>query len=339
MDATDSLGGCRSGKNAIKSGDYRTSGGVISIMALDGTMCSLTEVLHTESQTEVILRIFETFTNSTIHHDYYCRQVVAFGYDMMCNILSRLSSPVMDQLMRNDELVKQVLYWWDTLGLHRLFIDKLHISSHDHIFCQNDENTGLLHPKLSKFKGILNEIDEKVNEQQVEQLWRFMNRMGSMRLLCTERFGIALFLQREHHNNENKLRLEAAGYRWEPLSNWNLIREMNEESYFAFDGIASADELLSRQTVGDIQRIGFALDEEIEYRNVWVPWDESESMFKVNQEQLELLKGVKAQVQFRKAMAGTVNIAEIKDFVIGWKSIKIWKRFKVLITNFVASLL
>ena len=337
---TDSLGGCRSGKNLIKSDEYRTSGGVVAIMSTDGFVCSLTEVLHTESQTEVILRIYETFAlnnDSHVHYDYFCRMIVAFGYDMMCNILERLWSKPMRQLMDNDELVKGILYFFDALGLERLFIDKMHISSHKHTVCQNDETTGLLHPNLSKFKGILNGLKEKVNEQQVEQLWKITNPMKSMRLLCSERFGLALFLQREQHNHENKIQLENDGYCWEPLSNWRSLRETSIDGLSQFTELKRADELVHIKTLRSIQRVRFRLAEQVEYHNVWVPYGESHSVFKVNLEQKVVLRGVRAHAQFRKSLAGTVNIAEIKDFVSGWKSPATWNRFKIILSEYIQS--
>ena len=339
---TDSLGGCRSGKNLIKPDEYRTSGGAVAIMSLDGFVCSLTEVLHTESQTEVILRTYETFAlnnDSPIHYEYFCRMIVAFGYDMMCNILERLLSQPMQQLVDKDELVKGMLYFFDALGLDRLFIDKMHISTHKHTVCQNDEATGLLHPKLSKFKGILNGIKEKVNEQQVEQLWKITNVMMSMRLLCPERFGLALILQREHHNHENKIRLEDDGYCWEPLSNWKSLRETSIDGFAQFSDLKTIDELVQSKSLRSIQRIGFRLSEHTGYHNIWVPWDKSHSVFKVNLEQKSILRGVRAHAQFRKTQTGTVNIAEIKDFVCGWKSAKIWAQFEVIIAEYVKYML
>ena len=338
---TDSLGGCRSGKNLIKSDEYRTSGGTVAIMSLDGFLCSLTEVLHTESQTEVILRIYETFAlnnDSHIHYDYFCRMIVAFGYDMMCNILERLLSRPMQQLMDRDELVKGILYFFDALGLHRLFIDKMHISTHKHTVCQNDEVTGLLHPHLSKFKGILNGIKGKVNEQQVEQLWKITNVMNSMRLLCPERFGLALILQREHHNHENKNRLEEEGYCWEPICNWKSLRETSIVGLNQFDMLKRISELTQSKMLQDIQRIRFRLKENVEYRNVWTPRDEVHPVFKVNLEQKAILRGVRAHAQYRKNQTGTVHIAEIKVFLTGWKSADVWERFKVIITEYINSL-
>ena len=337
-ETTDSLGGCRSGKNSIKSDEYRTSGGVVAIMSLDGFVCSLTEILHTESQTEVILRTYETFAlnnDSHIHYDYFCRMIVAFGYDMMCNILERLLSRPMQQLMDRDELVKGILYFFDVLGLDRLFIDKMHIKTHKHVVCQNDEATGLLHPNLSKFKGILNGIKEKVNEQQVEQFWKITNVMQSMRLLCPERFGLALILHREHHNHENKIQLEDEGYCWEPLSNWKSLRETSIEGFCQFSGLQTMNQLVHSQTLQSIQRIGFLIDENIEYKNVWMLSDEPVSMFKVNQEQQEILVGLSSFLRFCKVTAGTVTIEEAKEYVCGWKGPKIWKRFEKIIIRLV----
>ena len=310
-------------------------------MSLDGFVCSLTEVLHTESQTEVILRTYETFAlnnDSPIHYEYFCRMIVAFGYDMMCNILERLLSQPMQQLVDKDELVKGMLYFFDALGLDCLFIDKMHISTHKHTVCQNDEATGLLHPKLSKFRGILNGIKEKVNEQQVEQLWKITNVMTSMRLLCPERFGLALILQREHHNHENKIRLEDEGYCWEPLYNWRSLRETSIEGLGRFCALQRIDKLTQSKSLRNIQRIGFRLAENTEYHNVWMPWDESHSVFKVNLEQKAILRGVRAHAQFRINQAGFVDIAEIKDFITGWKSADVWKQYKVIITEYVKSL-
>ena len=330
----DSLCGCRSGENTIKSNDYRKSGGSIALMSLDGFLLNFSEVLHTESPTEVIIRVYDAFTLSETHWEYFLRFVVALGYDMPCNILHRLLSPKM-QRMRDEDSVKHILYVWNKLGLERLFIDKMHIKRHIKPICTNDETVGLLHPKLIKFQGILNDIDEKVNEQQVEQLWVILNKLKCTKLLCEEKHSFSYFLKKQHHNHQNKEKLESIGYCWEPVTNWKSIRTSDLTQYRHFDFFQGEEELLKIKKIKDIERIDVGFSFPTNYRNVWISSGEQQSEWRINEKQKELIEGLTPFVRFRFNMAGIVTVSEVQDYVIGWKGKSAWDTFSCYLTDFV----
>ena len=296
---------------------------------------NLSEVLHTESPTEVILRIFDTFTSSDEHWEYFCRHLVALGYDFMCNMLRRLLSTKMKDMMYRDESVREILFFWHKLGLHRLFIDKMHIQTHKEAICSNDEDSGLLHPKLSKFKGILNGIPQKVNEQMVEQKWVMMNRLNSIRLMNWERFDFSLFLKREHNNHQNKLRLDSKGYCYESNSNWKSLRTFGDLEYFMFDGFETERSLVEIVNVMDVQREAYEDEANRTYRNIWLRWDEENARWECDSLQRELMVELRPFVSYRMTVAGSVDLSDIEDFICGWKGADVWKRFKPFVTDFI----
>lgn len=364
----DSLGGCRVAKNMTKPKIHH-SGGIVCLMALSGFMYCLTEVLHHESPTEVILRTYDTFTSSEVHLDYFCRFLVLFGYDMMCNIVVTLLSDTMEKLVVIDESVKYILFFWSVFGLERLFIDKLHVRTHKHKMCQNDENIGILHPKLSKFKRLLtaeekgeeenhlgydedNDLAEdedekeqklkKVNHQQVEQLWKTTNRMKCMRLLSMDKFRFALMMQREHHNNQNKLNLEAIGYRWEIPSNWRKIRSFHSDKkeekslkWWMFYRLKPWEEWQRIKRISNIERIDFKFDTETEYTNIWLPWDQLNSKFPVNDELHGVIDNLDGYINLNhKPPSATLTESDIEKWVCGIHGRAGWERYNIICIEF-----
>lgn len=219
----NAMNACRKSKNAYKKKVTTSSGGVFGLMTMSGFLIALSEILHVESPTECIIRIYESLTCNDVHINYFNRYVEVLGYDMMCNIVCRLLSQPMRKMMENDDMVKHILFFFHQLGLQRLFADKMHIQTHVSPMCQNNE-TGALHPKLDKFRGILNDIPTKMNEQVAEQLWVFLNKLKCIRKTIREKFQFSLFMKRQHHNHLNKLRLQKHLYRWESISNFKNLR-------------------------------------------------------------------------------------------------------------------
>ena len=205
----------------------------------------------------------------------------------------------------------------------------MHISTHTNPICVQSELTGLLHPKLSKFKGILNEIEEKANEQVVEQFWTITNRMKSLRLSGVEKYRFSVFLQQQHHNHHNKLKLEASGYCWEPVTNWKLLREFDETGFFIFDGLEDLESLISKKEIMDIARIDFNLDCDNVYRNVWLPWDDvTGSVVPINKVQRELTEAIQNFVAFRQSTQSPVHMNDVKQYVCAWKGEECWSDFE-----------
>ena len=86
---TDNLNACRKGKNIVTDVISKT-GGLLAIMTCSNFIVHLSEFVHLESPTAVILRYYESMTNNEICLEYFRRMLLVFGFDCMCNIYKRL---------------------------------------------------------------------------------------------------------------------------------------------------------------------------------------------------------------------------------------------------------
>ena len=143
----DELDACRSGANTIKPTKHRT-GGILCCSTGSGFIVHLTENVHRETPTEVLIETVDAFTTKPSHIDYLER-MEAIGYDNMCGLLSRIYSLGTKKLLTPEQA-----YFWHEMKC-RAFVDSFHISTHKCKLCQKDSNFCVLHPKLPKFKKVL----------------------------------------------------------------------------------------------------------------------------------------------------------------------------------------
>lgn len=151
----DSIGACRKSENTIQALPGYTHG-VIAWNNCVGYNLLIRPIIHRETTTLIIITFGYLFEYGSIYEHYYNR-IHAVGWDVMCGIFLRLVN-----LMYLKLLDLQMVYAWSLLVLS-LFIDKWHIRTHVRLICSLNIETGLFHPELPKFKGILNQC-EKRNE-------------------------------------------------------------------------------------------------------------------------------------------------------------------------------
>ena len=143
----DELNGCRSGANTTRPLQHKT-GGILCCSTASGFIVHLTENVHRETPTEVLIETVDAFTTKSSHIDYFER-MEAIGYDNMCSLLSRIYS-----LGTKELLTKEQAYFWHEMRC-RAFVDSFHISTHQCKLCKQDSTYCTLHPKLPKFKNVL----------------------------------------------------------------------------------------------------------------------------------------------------------------------------------------
>ena len=146
-DVIDKLDGCRSGANTIRPSQHRT-GGILCCSTVSGFIVHLTENVHRETPTEVLIETVDAFTTKPSHIDYLER-MEGIGYDNMCNLLSRIYSLGTKELLTHEQA-----YFWHEMRC-RAFVDSFHISTHKCKLCQKDSNYCTLHPHLPKFQNVL----------------------------------------------------------------------------------------------------------------------------------------------------------------------------------------
>ena len=335
--AVDALGGCRSGQNTV-AGDYRKSGGLFTLFTLAGIMVTLQEVRHSESPTEVITRTAECMTSTRPTLEYFKRMLVCNGYDMMCNIVKRLLSKEMSRLISSCSVSRFVVFFWFMLGMHRLFVDKFHIGKHKERVCSTIVGEGVFHPNLSKFEGILNTLQYKVNEGQVEQFWVTMNKLSSIRRMQLEKHSFLLFLKREHHNHQRKMELEAKGYFWEPITNWKCLRQFEPDSIpadFCAGSLPSWTELQNgtKAEITDVERVEFRFNIAQVYSNVWDCSVEGQQWV-LDRTSQKILGLIKARAKQLLKAKGNVSCVEIHTFLEGKLGLEVATNYRQYVNTY-----
>ena len=261
---TDNLDACRNGKNTVNDIVTKT-GGILAFMTCSNFIFHLSEFTHLETPTAVIIRYFDSMTNNNICLEHFQRMVTAFGYDCMCNIFRRLQKSFSGKSIFNE-----IVQFYNILGCHRLFIDKLHIKSHIGDICNLKHGLCLFDMRLPKFNNILNHTNYPINEQVVEQFWTWNNKRKCIRMLSKAKFRFSLFLKREHHNHINKCDLESKGYVWEPIKIFEKLRIYPAEESKSDDFIIpSVNALVNIRNMSNIRRVSFQYDFNEHYYNIW----------------------------------------------------------------------
>ena len=224
----DDVKGCRKGSNMIQQKTKR-SGGLIIFMSCIDFIIGIKPVLRTESPTFVFQSLIKLIYGDPKVGEYFSRGVVVFGWDMMCNMMGRLLGKKFQKLLWPDEgltpenEVIAIYYLMTVWGMHRLFIDAYHAQFHLKEECKCD--MGCFNVKNPKFQLIF----EEKNHNVAEQIWVKINKLRNCKLLCSEKFYIAIWLTKELHNNLNKKRLEQRGFTFESIFNFKPKMEISWE--------------------------------------------------------------------------------------------------------------
>ena len=155
-----------------------------------------------------------------IFDEWYDR-VCAFGYDIVCGIYLRLLT-----LFKEDLLTEHEKYLWILL-IPYFFIDKLHVTGHVNTLCIFE--TGIFHPKIDKFDGILYNVMSKINDQIAEQLWGILiNKFKFIfKSLSMPKAKLLSFLVREWYNHKHKQKLSKNKlYYDDNLQNFTKLRNL-----------------------------------------------------------------------------------------------------------------
>ena len=155
-ESIDSLEGCRSGKNTTNPLRHR-SGGLLTILTGSGFIVHLTENVHRETPTEVIIETVKAHTKKESHIEYFER-CEAVACDNMCNLLERVYSLGKQGLLTNNQI-----YFWNEMKC-RSCVDRFHISTHKCKLCSIESEFCVLHPKLKKFREVLRQKENDVND-------------------------------------------------------------------------------------------------------------------------------------------------------------------------------
>lgn len=150
------LGGCRKAENTPRANRKYTHG-VIAWNTATGYVLYIRPILYRETTTFIIISFNNLFLYGKIFEEYFNR-IHAVGFDVMCGIFLRLIN-----LISLNLLEPNIIHAWSLIIL-RLFVDKFHINKHVRILCTLNEQSGMFHPNLYKFTGILNNCKTR-NEQ------------------------------------------------------------------------------------------------------------------------------------------------------------------------------
>ena len=214
----DDVNGCRKGGSVTLS---RTkTGGIIVIITCSGFALSIKKNLYRETPTQVICDIAGALTASSDAVRYYER-MEALGWDMCCNVWSRLIS-----LLRQGLLPDNYVHLYNMDVLSRFFGDSFHISSHKCNLCHRDSDSCIFQPSLRRFRGILkdNKNKSKANANIAEHTWSNWNKMIFTTNLCAEKYDCVLHSFLKWINERNDARLKRKGYHFEDIECFRNIR-------------------------------------------------------------------------------------------------------------------
>eukprot|EP01084_Bolivina_argentea_P272083 463151_1 len=321
-------------KENINVAEHSKTAGIFALCVLSGFGVTMSEIVYSESKTQAILRTYEAFTTTEMGLLFFCTLWITNGYDMMCNILFRLLGVTLARMMGRSSAVANVLYFWYCFGLNRLYIDAFHIFGHVLDICQYDEQFGLLHPYLSKFKGLFRRDTLKVNHQFVEQLWVETNKCKAWRLMEKDLFCFFLLLKIEYMNHYNKIKLEKEDYCWEKITNWKQIRTFSTESTpSTFTRMPTIEQLVEMKTIKNIERCAFDMEITATYWSVWERPDERQPIYCIDN-QVRMLRDVSiAYIGFLKHFELDVNLQSLKEYVVQWKNIDFYKNHEPYIKD------
>ena len=250
-DVIDKLESCRSGKNTIKPVGNRT-GGILCISTCSGFIINLKEYAHRETCTEVCIDVVETFIGlgKQSHIDYFER-MDSIGYDHMCGLCKRIISMGKQGLLTSD----QIFFW--TKMMAAAFSDGFHIQKHICELCHMKyTETVILNGECKKFDNIFRNPQylkmekkkntyTKVNDEIVEQYWRYFNAMRFMKRASSRTFKWLLFLKRRLINKNRKQTLIKKGYEFVDIQEFTKLRNMIDSTIicewdenFTLDSIA-----------------------------------------------------------------------------------------------------
>eukprot|EP01083_Nonionella_stella_P239357 837810_1 len=311
----DEIGGDRKGSNIANISEHATTYGIMSIFTLSGFCIDLSEIAHSESPTVVIRRTNTIYTASNEALNFFCIFIEIFGWDFMCNILRTLLSKRVTKLIETCHLVKLICYFWDKIT-PGAFIDPFHVAPHTKPICQNDEEVGLLHTGLAKFKPIFEH--GKINHQKVEQFWRFTNKCKAWRLCRDNKFRFLLWLRREYENHANKQTLEKDGYTWCPLNDFKRIRNCDFDEIPSDFKMKTVSQLRKIKCIRRTHRIYFGSIAS-KYWNIWEHPAERQPIYKTSQTLLALHDLLKTYIDLLKTyIEQTVTLDILKPIIIEW---------------------
>lgn len=215
----DSINGCRASDN-YKIPSYIVSGGVFAFMSLSGFIISLSEIIHRETTTGIIMAYISLMDHEFFNN--YFERLSSFGIDIICGVFKRLIT-----LCYEKQISDNHIYYWSLIFVC-MFIDRFHLKGHKEIRCKSiNPKEGLFNSKLIKFKGILNDTDHTVNDSVVEQLWSIINKLYNIKKLPHHKFQFIMFLIRLYYNHKLKQRLHKKhkhNYWDEPIENFSALR-------------------------------------------------------------------------------------------------------------------
>ena len=215
-DAWNDLGGCRQGRHVMREQSFfQKTGGLENWMTQSGFILSLSENLHRETPTEVLMLLGSVLLSSDAHKEY-TKRIMGIGYDMMCVLYKRLRTLIDGDYLPQEQISLFISF------LHYLFVDAFHVESHTLDLCQ--KINGLFHPRSKKFTE---QRTGTSNASIVEQNWKIINGLTYAKNLGERRFEFMLYEFKKRHNNKNWNRLLKHGYEFIKIKNTAAIRELS----------------------------------------------------------------------------------------------------------------
>lgn len=211
------IGACRDPDN-FKTNDPRISGGAIALITLSGFIVVLKPVIYRETSSHVIHAINELLCFPIFME--YMQYCMGFGWDFVCCMYFHLITLISNDILTN----LQVVFW--VLVMVYMFIDRFHIRNHKDDICKFIESIGLFHPKLTRWKSLLN----KQNDNVVEQFWVKMNKIYSLKRMCFRKYELTLLLYRDYQNHTilmQYMKKYKTKLWFEPHCNFSPIRNFN----------------------------------------------------------------------------------------------------------------
>lgn len=206
--------GCRSVENH-KANGVRMSGGLMSVMMLDGYYVNISPIIYRETSIGIIKCINELLLGSLfITYIQYCE---GFGWDMICRIFLSLIT-----MFSEGTLETRLVLIWCAL-MYYFFGDRFHIQTHVMDICSAINGQGIFNPKLIRWKQLL----QNNNDNVVEQSWRNLNRLYSLKRLSYRKFYLAVKLYSEFHNDQllqKHIRKYGDTIWFEPVNNFKKLR-------------------------------------------------------------------------------------------------------------------
>ena len=151
-------------------------------------------------------------------HCFYCLCLVCVGWDMICNIVTRIISLASKRLLSREQLA-----FYTNEFLSRFVADEFHINKHKCIMCSSNEETGLFHLRLKKHRSRLRSKNKgqhnnsSANLNIAEQMWVAFNKMRFMQNLDRQNYCLMMQLFGEHVNMQRKSQLINEGWVFVPI--------------------------------------------------------------------------------------------------------------------------